>query len=518
MAGCQIIVTEAAAQPASSTDDSDLTDEQNSILDPQNRTDDANAERFVQEHKHHLRFVPAKEKDGGRWLYSRKGLWRGDDGFTRAKQAAKRTGRKFFGAIKPYLNKKDLATQKQLIKWAMDGQSNAGQRAMLESAKSHPDMVIFEEQLDTNNDILPVENGVIELVTDPEKGTVCGHFREHNSGDYVTKVAPIVFDREATCPRFRTFLSEMLCDYNGEHFQLCDCDGEREDCQCPPAPTKEQIEANEHLVTERLWKAVYGKAAHRDMLEYISTLLGYLITGEVNEHAAYLLHGPGDNGKSTLVGALESVLGGHFSGTSSDNFLIMSKKTSSNDLEKLKLRGKRMVTAMEVNAGSKLNEALLKQITGGDILRGRGHYQDFEDFPATHKIIICCNDLPEITGTDNGIWRRLKLIPCTVAVPKEKKDKDLPKKLHAERAGILNYAIAGLQRFRKDGMREPKRVTDAIQGYREDSDTLQKFVNERCVLHSAAITKAGHFYDAYVHWYKQMIAPNRPRGPSAVHE
>ena len=179
------------------------------------------------------------------------------------------------------------------------------------------------------------------------------------------------------------------------------------------------------------------------------------------------------------------------------------KKNSeqSNDLARLK--GARLVTTSEIEQGKPLSESLIKQITGGDEITARFLYGEYFSFKPTFKIFMATNHKPKIRGADNGIWRRIKMIPFTVTIPPEQRDKKLTEKLIAENSGILNWLIQGYAMWKKEGLtNEPEAVREANDEYRMDMDSMGTFVND-CFEIDASLKWRLHtkiLYETYIKW------------------
>ena len=131
------------------------------------------------------------------------------------------------------------------------------------------------------------------------------------------------------------------------------------------------------------------------------------------------------------------------------SFMVSKNQTIRNDIAKL--NGARLVTATESESGKRMCESVVKQLTGGDTVSARFLYSESFEFVPQFKLWLGTNHKPKIVGADDGIWRRIRLIPFTVQIPKERQDRDLAKKLKAEAAGILNWALEGLRQWREDG-------------------------------------------------------------------
>ena len=151
----------------------------------------------------------------------------------------------------------------------------------------------------------------------------------------------------------------------------------------------------------------------------------------------------------------------------------------SNDIARL--RGSRMVMASEAELGQRLAESKIKQLTGGDVIAARFLHKEFFEFRPTFKIWMAVNHKPEITGTDDGIWRRIRLIPFEVQIPPNERDATLKGeggKLAGELSGILNWALLGFQKWQQDGLQIPDAVANATEIYRDESDQLRGFLDD----------------------------------------
>ncbi|EFV70127.1 Gp60 protein [Bacillus sp. BT1B_CT2] len=143
---------------------------------------------------------------------------------------------------------------------------------------------------------------------------------------------------------------------------------------------------------------------------------------------------------------------------------------------------------------------MVKQITGGEKMSARFLRQEYFEFTPEFKVFFTTNHKPIVKGSDEGIWRRIRLIPFTVTIPKEKVDKKLPQKLAAEMPGILRWAVEGCLKWQKEGLGEPEAIKKATEGYREDMDILGPFMQERCVQHPSAKIEAKELYKDYKNW------------------
>jgi putative DNA primase/helicase len=218
------------------------------------------------------------------------------------------------------------------------------------------------------------------------------------------------------------------------------------------------------------------------------------------EHVFWFLHGCGKNGKSVFIETMQ-MLSGEYGRRASDRLLSVSKFGSEAPLDELAgLPGVRMLFGSETADGVKLNEKLVKDLTGGDTLRGRRLYHDGFDFRPVCKLWMFGNHKPEICGTDHGIWRRVLLVPFTACISNQEQDRQLAVKLSAELPGILNWALAGLRQYHDHGLAPPQCVTAATNEYKSDQDTLGDFIDE-CLERGQGFTVSkGDIYQAYERW------------------
>ena len=236
-----------------------------------------------------------------------------------------------------------------------------------------------------------------------------------------------------------------------------------------------------------------------DLIKFVQKAMGYSLSGDVSEQCMFILWGTGANGKSTFLNVLQELFGDYACSTGTETFM---KKTSEQSNDLARLRGMRLVTTSEAEQGKAISESLIKQITGEDELTARFLYGEYFSFKPTFKIYMATNHKPRIKGADNGIWRRIKLIPFTVTIPPEQRDKQLTEKLLAENSGILNWLLQGYTLWKKEGLIEPDVIKEANEEYRYDMDSIQAFINE--VLNIDATQKwrlpTKDLYDVYLRW------------------
>lgn len=334
------------------------------------------------------------------------------------------------------------------FKWARASESAATIDASMRLAAAH--LSCKAEQLDSNPMLLGLPSGVLELDT--------GTHREHRHADLVTKLAGARYNPHATAPKWEKFLSEIM-------------DGDPE------------------------------------LINFVQRLFGYCLSGRRSEHILPVAWGGGANGKSTLLGTMQHVLG-EYAGTAAPGLLIQ-RGGSEHPTGLADLQGRRLVIVSETGEAGKLNEEQVKALTGGDTITARRMRQDFFQFQPTHQLILQTNHRPRVTGNDEGIWRRLRLVPFAVTVPAERRNHALPDELRAEADGILVWALEGWGKYQASGMNTPGKVKAATAEYRDASDQIGAFLSECTEGGDLCSTAAGQLYRAYSEWCKD--SGDRPR-------
>lgn len=172
------------------------------------------------------------------------------------------------------------------------------------------------------------------------------------------------------------------------------------------------------------------------------------------------------------------------------------------------------MSCQETDEGRGLNESLVKWLTGGDVLTGRRMREDGWMFQPTHKLILSTNHKPTVRGQDNGIWRRLRLIPFNRKFEGKTEDRALPERLRAEAPGILAWLVRGCLDWVANGERVPDDVLLATSEYRKGEDIIERFLAECCELGPGKSCRAGKLYDAFKGW-SQRTGERRPLSQTA---
>ncbi len=249
------------------------------------------------------------------------------------------------------------------------------------------------------------------------------------------------------------------------------------------------------------WRAFLNDVTGVDqnLQDYLQRMVGYALTGSTREHALFFLYGTGANGKSVFVNTLADILGDYATNAPMDTF--METRTDRHPTDMAGLRGARFVAAIETEQGRRWAESKVKNLTGGDKIAARFMRQDFFEFFPQFKLFVAGNHKPAIRNIDEAMKRRLHLIPFTITVPPEKRDKHLQQKLLAERDGILAWALEGCLAWQRLGRLDPpQQVLDATDEYFEGEDALGRWIEERCVRQPNAKSLTAEIFTDWKQW------------------
>jgi putative DNA primase/helicase len=327
---------------------------------------------------------------------------------------------------------------------ALKALSNRSIDAVMKELPSAPGVPAQAADFDANHELLSVENGTVNLRT--------GKLQPHAPSDMITKRLDVAYHPDAPAERWNQFLTEVF-------------------------------------------------PGHPDLPGFMKRLVGYGCTGSTSEHCFAFLHGQGSNGKSVFLDALIHVFKGVTQATQFSTF-EKSVNVGQASPELASLRGARLVTASETEKYSRLAEALVKQLTGGDPITCRFLNQNPFTYVPSFLLLVAGNFKPAILSQDEGTWRRVKLIPfdATFSYARGNKDTTLPAKLREEAEGILAWSVAGAVEWYANGLGEPTSVATATQDYRESEDRLQEWLNACLVKEEGARVAPMAARRAYAEW------------------
>lgn len=405
-------------------------------------TDSGNAEAMARVYGDRLRFahLPPKTRDTvGFWL-----VWSGHRWSPNATgdidRFALATVRARQDAARLIPSKEDGPSKE--AKWALMSESASKRRDLVDLARAERPIAVRFADFDLDPWLLGTANGVLDLRT--------GDLRPGRQSDMLTKAVGYDFVPSARCPRWIRFLDEV---FGGD----------------------------------------------RDLIGFVQRAVGYSLTGDTREQCLFLCHGKGANGKSTMLGTLRAVMGDYSANTPFSTFELGDRAGNTNDLAAL--AGTRLVTAAETSEARRLNEARVKAVTGGDPVTARFLYTEFFTYVPTYKIWLSMNALPTVAGVDEGIWRRLRLIPFNVSF-KGREDRTLEATLREEVPGILAWAVDGCLQWQAMGdLGAPQAVTDATEAYRAESDAIGRFLEDGTQkVDTDKGVRASDLYSAYSRW------------------
>lgn len=235
-----------------------------------------------------------------------------------------------------------------------------------------------------------------------------------------------------------------------------------------------------------------------DVRAFVQRLFGYAMLGRVTEHVMPIFTGTGANGKGTLRDAVLAAFGDY--ALEVDPRILMESKHERHSTELMELRGRRLIFCSETEKTRRFAEATMKRLTGGEPIQARRMHKDPITFLPSHTLVMMTNHLPAVAGDDPAVWRRILVVPFDVVIPAEERDGELPERLRTAAPAVLRWVLDGWLEYQRDGLAPPPAVQARTEAYRADSDTLGRFVSERCMVNPNAHVKARDLYSAYVQW------------------
>ena len=379
----------------------------------------------------------------GVWFYYDGKTWRPDAEKIRVAEMAKHLANRLlaFATTIPEEN-----TRMRFIERVKKLQQKRHRDTMINDAKSvHP---IANERFDSDNYLFNCQNGTLDLRTN--------EFRPHDSNDYLTMIAGIDYDPSATCPRWESFINEVMC----------------------------------------------GDA---ELADFLQQSLGYALTGDTAQECLFILYGATSrNGKGTTMETYLKIMK-DYGKTSNPEMLAArfgSSSSSGPSEEVARLNGSRFVNISEPEKKMSFNAALVKRMTGNNMLNARLLHENSFDFKPKFKIFIDTNYRPNITDMTLFESGRIKIIPFKRHFNEEEQDKTLksffskPENLSA----IFNWCLEGYHKFQKKQLKKPQAVIDETEDYRKESDRIAQFIDAWLEEGEAYEVRTSAAYKVYSKW------------------
>ncbi len=336
--------------------------------------------------------------------------------------------------------------------------SESANRLVSISRRAAPMLQIATDALDRDPMKLNVLNGTLVFSKDIPDGYV--RLDPHDPDDLITKLAPVLYNPEADCPKYRAFMADVH----------------------PPIASDGP------------------KTAIRALHQWA----GLSMTGETGEQRYTFHYGKGRNGKGVWVSTVSHLLGDYAASIRIESFLDSGRAQAGGQAtpDLAKLPGVRFLTTSEPKKGATLDEGLVKLFTGEDSISARFLNKEFFEFKPEAKLTMQGNYRPKISGTDEGIWNRTILAPWPVFIPPERRNPRLAHELRAEASGILNAFLDGLRDWLDHGLVLPPSWVGATEDYRSDSDPLGRFLEACTSPEIGKRVQSSEMHALFVAWAK----------------
>jgi putative DNA primase/helicase len=375
--------------------------------------------------------------DLGKWSYFDGQVWKVDRSGDKVSRAAEMTVRSIY---KEAAECDHVKTRLAIADHARRSESAPKIKAMLQL--SEPRLSLDVTEVDPDPWLLNCQNGVIDLKT--------GQLLEHSPNYLIDKMVTAEYCPTAECPEWLKFLDVIM-------------------------------------------------QGDREMVFFLQKVVGYCLTGITDERAFFVLHGSGKNGKSVFCETLASLFSGYSQKISSDA-LLLKRYGDDGKRDLASLRGIRFVFASETAEGRRLAENKVKEITGQDTVEGRFLYHEKFEYKPIFKLLLHTNHKPDIRGTDAAIWDRVRLIPFDYRFDGSVPRRQVDEMFEREFAGILRWAVDGCLLWLSDGLETPEPVLNATKEYRNESDVLAEFIEDRLIFEGKARVVKGDLYEEYIKW------------------
>lgn len=400
------------------------------------------AELFSECYQNDTRYCPEAKS----WYTYSEGAWRKDVGSLLVAEKIK----EFCRLMALYCGEiSNEDRRREYMKFILKlGDRRFRDRLMKDAASVMP---IKSEQFDANPYLINCLNGTYDLETMT--------FRNHDWKDFLTMQTNFNYSlQDVSCPRWEKFINEVTCG-----------DQEKSD--------------------------------------YLQKCLGYSMLGMANEECMFILHGKTTrNGKSTLLSTIHHLLGDYAS-VSPVSIICKSDRAKNAEAANpmlASLKGKRFVTMAESNQYGRLDEEVIKQLTGGEEIKARNLYESATTFLPQFTLWLSCNDLPGVNDRSLFASDRVRVIEFNRHFTEEEQDKNLKFEFQTPEAmkGIFSWLIAGYFKYRRFGLKMPSHMTKVVRQYERENDLVLQFLEEKCEKTPDITTRVKTLYDAYKIWCK----------------
>ena len=342
----------------------------------------------------------------------------------------------------------DSDSKTKTVKWGLVSQGKTRLDAMVNLAKQSQPIMLSDMELDASPHLLGTGNGTVDLSS--------GQLLPPDRDLFLTKSTAVPYDPDAQCPRWEQFVSEIM-------------------------------DGNEELIG------------------FLHRFAGYALWGGNPEQVVAILYGTGSNGKSTFVNTLQRIVGDYARQIDPSSLMAQRFRNAGGCREDLiRLYRTRLAIATESGDSDRLDEGLIKSVSGGDRLYARAPYAKRGlEFTPEFLLMLATNYKPIIKGTDHAIWRRLLLIPFERSFRDEGRNNQLATQLASEDVGILRWLVEGCVMWQQLSLDPPSKVRAATEEYRTEMDIVGDWLKERCLVDPPAVTLTSRLYENYKFWCEE---------------
>lgn len=269
--------------------------------------------------------------------------------------------------------------------------------------------------------------------------------------------------------------------------------------------TNFEYTAKEDVRCER-WERFIDEvtSGDKEKADYLQRAMGYSMLGMCKEECMFILYGKTTrNGKSTFLGTIHHLLG-DYATVSPVSVICKSDRAKNAEAASptiAALKGKRFVSMAESNQYGKLDEEVIKQLTGGEEITARNLYESMMTFLPQFTLWLSCNDLPAVQDKSLFASDRVRVIEFNKHFSENERDTNLKEVFKTKEAmqGIFTWLIAGYFKYKRFGLKMNDKMKEVIKQYEKDNDLVLQFIEERCTT-SETGTRAKTLYDAYKMW------------------